>query len=263
LTKTNVKLPILKALVFYEKTRYSEKKHAMRNKSSHSGIKLAPSTRLSPRAASASTKQFAMAGLSSSSPSPGPWKLRFENVVGVPFLIWESGYWSAPSFCGNGISTTDITTNSYTRVTVWNPPPSYLGYTLTNSCNTVAYNDVYAQSQSSDAGRIYLWFKAPPGSYAISIAWALTLEATGSLGRAACSITDVINHVSIQNPFIGTSGSPWSNTGIYVLNVTTTDNLEHVVFIYDPTLNFNPAATEHIYTGTAAGNFTIVSVKQH
>ena len=229
-------------------------------KKSSSAVKiLAPLVRLSPRAASASTRQFSSLG----SPSPSPWQIRFENVVGVPFLVWKSGYWSAPSFCGDGISNTDGTTHSYTRVTVWNPPPSYLGFTINNSCNTVSYDDAYTQSTSSDAGRIYLWFKAPPGNYTVKIGWALTLEASGSLGTSGCSMTDVINHVVIEHPFIQTSDSPWSETGIYDLNVTTTDNLEHEIFFYTPTLNFNPYVTEHVYTGTAAGNFTIISVNQN
>jgi hypothetical protein len=172
------------------------------------------------------------------------------------------GKWSAPKGFGDGNSTTDITTNSFTSVTIWNSAsPRYA-----NTCNTIIYDDTYADSSTSDAGKIYLWFKAPPGSYTISVQWEVSLQASGANGRAVCNIVDVSNpthHIQVKTKAIFTSASPWADSGTYNLNVTTTDDDWHVVLYYDPTLNFNNRSPAHADTGTAEGRLIILNVTKN
>jgi hypothetical protein len=181
--------------------------------------------------------------------------------VGTPGWIMGLFYgkWSAPKGFGDGNSTTDITTNSFTSVTIWNSASTRYA----NTCNTIIYDDTYAGSSTSDAGKIYLWFKGPPGSYTISVQWEVSLQATGSNGRAECVIKDVININEVANDYVLTDDSPLTDSGTYNLNVTTTDDDWHVVLYYDPTLNFGNRSPAHADTGTAEGRLIILSVTKN
>lgn len=127
----------------------------------------------------------------------------------------------------------------------------------------MAYPDSYTQLDVSNAGRIYLWFKAPPGTYTVKIAWRVELDASGPHGRANLTLNDKANNINIVNHFITTNGSPWSANGTYDLVVTTTDQVEHVILDYNPTLNFANESPEHADTGTAKANLTIKSVTKN
>jgi hypothetical protein len=217
-----------------------------------------PLIKFNPRPRSVSETKMALA--SSSAFSSIPWSVKFENVVGIGSIT--SGPWSAPKHFGTGVSNTDVTSYSYTSLTVWNSASTHYN----NTCNTVAYNDAYTGSASSDAGKIYLWFKAPPGSYTISIKWKAILKASGTHGRSVCNIVDVADpthHKQVMTHFIQTSASPWSDSGTYDINVTTTDEDWHVVLYYDPTLNFNNRSPAHADTGTAEGHLDITNIKQN
>jgi hypothetical protein len=148
---------------------------------------------------------------------------------------------------------------SYTQLEVWNSDSTLYN----NTCNTVAYDDSYLESDTSTAGKIYLWFKAPPGNYTIKIKWRVILGATGPRGRSQATIYDVAAHTNIMNHFILTSGSPWdSGTQEYDINVTTTDDAWHVVLYYMPTLNFPNESPAHGSTGSAEGHLNVREVRQ-
>lgn len=200
---------------------------------------------------------------------------RFENVVGDGKWT-SSGKWSAPDGYGSGSSSTDGKTQSSTTVSIWNAgaPKSWL-----NTCNTVSYKNYYEDLEGKprdvgNAGSIFIWFQAEPGTYVICIDWKMTVSATGPEGRSTATLwDDAAGNKPVKSLFANSRppkpgkpapshGPSESASGTYTVTVTVTSNSEVRLMRYVPAINYPVKGKTKDNIGNAEAELRVKSIKK-